>query len=122
MVIGVSTGGPPVVQKIPSALPADLLARILIAQHMPAAFTNPFAKRLDSVCKIGVTEAQDGDKFKTGHAYVCPGGKHIGIRMRGPLPEMFFCGRRAPRCALQAFCKRAFETAGKAKRHIAPWV
>ena len=74
VVIGVSTGGPPVVQKILSALPADLPACILIAQHMPAAFTNPFAKRLDSVCQIGVTEAQDGDKFKTGHAYVCPGG------------------------------------------------
>ena len=43
VVIGVSTGGPPVVQKILSALPADLPACILIAQHMPAAFTNPFA-------------------------------------------------------------------------------
>jgi len=65
---------------------------------MPAAFTNPFAKRLDSVCQIGVTEAQDGDKFKTGHAYVCPGGKHLGIRMRGPLPEIFVA--EEPRDAL----------------------
>ena len=113
VVIGVSTGGPPVVQKILSALPVDFPACILIAQHMPAAFTNPFAKRLDSVCKIGVTEASDGDKFKTGHAYVCPGGKHIGIRMRGPLPEIFVA--EDPRDALyKPSANVLFETAGKA--------
>jgi two-component system chemotaxis response regulator CheB len=86
--IGVSTGGPPVVQKILSALPADLQACILIAQHMPATFTGPFAKRLDAACKISVSEAVDGDKFRRGHAYVCPGGMHIGVRMRGPMPEV----------------------------------
>ena len=113
VVIGVSTGGPPVVQKILSALSADLPACLLIAQHMPAAFTNPFAKRLDSVCQIGVTEAQDGDKFKTGHAYVCPGGKHLGIRMRGPLPEIFVA--EEPRDALyKPSANVLFETAGKA--------
>jgi len=113
VVIGVSTGGPPVVQKILSTLPADLPACILIAQHMPAAFTNPFAKRLDSVCQIGVTEAKDGDKFKCGHAYVCPGGKHIGIRMRGPLPEIFVA--EEPRDALyKPSANVLFETAGKA--------
>ena len=88
VVIGVSTGGPPVVQKILSALPANFPACILVAQHMPATFTGPFAKRLDSVCQITVTEAANGDKIQNGHAYVCPGGKHIGIQMRGPLPEV----------------------------------
>ena len=88
VVIGVSTGGPPVVQKILSALPADLPACILIAQHMPATFTGPFAKRLDSVSKLTVTEAVGGEKLKNGCAYVCPGGKHIGLRMNGPLPEV----------------------------------
>ncbi|WP_308620389.1 chemotaxis response regulator protein-glutamate methylesterase [uncultured Desulfovibrio sp.] len=88
VVIGVSTGGPPVVQKILSALPASLPACVLIAQHMPATFTGPFAKRLDSVSQLSVTEAVDGDKLKNGHAYVCPGGKHIGVRLRGSLPEV----------------------------------
>lgn len=88
VVIGVSTGGPPVVQKILSALPADFPACILVAQHMPASFTGPFAKRLDGVCRLKVTEAVNGDKIQNGHAYVCPGGKHIGIQMRGPLPEV----------------------------------
>ena len=75
--IGVSTGGPPVVQKILSSLPADFPAGIVIAQHMPAAFTGPFAKRLDGVSQIKVKEAENGDVLKPGHAFVAPGGKHI---------------------------------------------
>ncbi len=75
--IGVSTGGPPVVQKILSSLPADFPAGIVIAQHMPAAFTGPFAKRLNGVSQITVKEAETGDVLKPGHAYVAPGGRHI---------------------------------------------
>lgn len=80
--IGVSTGGPPAVQKVLSALPKDFPAAILIAQHMPAAFTGPFAKRLDGVCDITVKEAEDGERLTPGVAYVSPGGKHLGIDQR----------------------------------------
>lgn len=77
--IGVSTGGPPVVQKILSSLPADFPAGIVIAQHMPAAFTGPFAERLNSVSQITVKEAETGDVLKPGHAYVSPGGRHLTL-------------------------------------------
>ncbi len=86
--IGVSTGGPPAVQKVLSAFPANFPAAILIAQHMPAAFTGPFAKRLDSMCQINVSEALDGERPKAGHAYVAPGGKHMVLTMKGPLMEI----------------------------------
>lgn len=86
--IGVSTGGPPAVQKVLSALPENFPACILIAQHMPAAFTGAFAKRLDSLCKIKVKEAQDGDTLVSGVAYVCPGGQHISISVRGAMPHI----------------------------------
>ncbi len=86
--IGVSTGGPPAVQKVLSALPENFSATILIAQHMPASFTGPFAKRLDSVCKINVSEAVHGERPRQGHAYIAPGGKHITLKMRGPMPEI----------------------------------
>lgn len=80
--IGVSTGGPPAVQKVLSQLPADFPASILIAQHMPAAFTGPFAKRLDGVCAIAVKEAESGEKLKPGTAYIAPGGKHLRVEQR----------------------------------------
>jgi len=80
VVIGVSTGGPPAVQKVLSALPADFPASIVIAQHMPAAFTGPFAKRLDGLCQISVKEAEPGDRLKSGCAFIAPGGKHLLLK------------------------------------------
>jgi two-component system chemotaxis response regulator CheB len=77
--IGVSTGGPPAVQKILTAMPADFRAPILIAQHMPAGFTGPFAQRLNGQCRLTVKEAENGETLRNATAYVCPGGKHIRL-------------------------------------------
>lgn len=81
--IGVSTGGPPAVQKVLSALPANFPVPILIAQHMPAAFTGPFASRLNGQCAITVKEADPIERVKAGTAYICPGGKHLRLENRG---------------------------------------
>ena len=80
--IGVSTGGPPAVQKILSELPASFPGTILIAQHMPKAFTGPFAKRLNESSALTVKEAEDGDMVRPGWVFIAPGGKHIKINQR----------------------------------------
>jgi two-component system chemotaxis response regulator CheB len=77
--IGVSTGGPPAVQKILTAMPAGFRAPILIAQHMPASFTGPFAQRLNGQSHLTVKEAENGETLRNATAYVCPGGKHIRL-------------------------------------------
>jgi two-component system chemotaxis response regulator CheB len=77
--IGVSTGGPPAVQKVLGALPEKFPASVLIAQHMPAAFTGPFASRLNGLSKLHVKEAENGEKLRPGTVYVAPGGKHLAI-------------------------------------------
>lgn len=81
--IGVSTGGPPAVQSILSQLPENFPACVLIAQHMPQAFTGPFAKRLDSLSKLAVSEAVDGAPVIPGKVYVAPGGSHLRVRREG---------------------------------------
>ena len=86
--IGVSTGGPPAVQKLLGVLPEDFPATVLVAQHMPAAFTGSFAKRLDTQCAISVKEAEPGDKLCPGRAYIAPGGKHMTLERRGALLEL----------------------------------
>ena len=63
-------------------LPADSPA-ILITQHMPPGFTKSFATRLAGLCKIAVTEAQDGERVLPGHAYIAPGGRHMAIKRSG---------------------------------------
>lgn len=86
--IGVSTGGPPAVQKVLGYLPANFSASVLIAQHMPAAFTGPFAKRLDAQCAISVKEAEHGEKLQSGYVYIAPGGKHMTLEKRGATVEI----------------------------------
>ncbi len=81
--IGVSTGGPPTLQYILSNLPKDFPAAILIAQHMPAAFTPSFAKRLNELSPLEVKEAKDSDRIKEGHVFIAPGGRHLKIKQKG---------------------------------------
>ena len=81
--IGVSTGGPPVVQHILDHLPADFPVGILIAQHMPATFTKPFADRLNKTCALEVREAESGDELDNGVVLIGPGGRHLRLAQAG---------------------------------------
>jgi two-component system chemotaxis response regulator CheB len=81
--IGVSTGGPPVVQHILESLPADFPAGIIIAQHMPEAFTKPFADRLNKTSPLEVKEAEAGDRITKGSALIGRGGSHVVVERRG---------------------------------------
>lgn len=80
-VIGVaaSTGGPPAVQQVLCALPSDLPAAVLIAQHMPARFTKAFADRLDRLVPMRVLEAEDGLPVQAGTVYIAPGSGNLEV-------------------------------------------
>ena len=80
--IGSSTGGTEAIKEILVELPADAPA-IVITQHMPPGFTTSFAARLDSLCRIRVQEAADGQRVLPGHAYIAPGGKQFSIARSG---------------------------------------
>ncbi|MBD0785108.1 chemotaxis response regulator protein-glutamate methylesterase [Vibrio sp. Y2-5] len=80
--IGTSTGGPVALQKILTKLPANYPHPIVLVQHMPATFTAAFASRLNSLCKIQVKEAEDGDPLRPGVAYLAPGGKQMMLEGR----------------------------------------
>lgn len=80
--IGSSTGGTEAVKDVLVRLPADSPA-IVITQHMPPGFTQSFATRLDSLCKITVSEARDGERVLPGHAYIAPGGRHMRVERSG---------------------------------------
>lgn len=86
--IGSSTGGPAALQVVLQGIPADFPVPIMVAQHMPAAFTQPFASRLNENVAITVVEASDGVKLEPGTAYIIPGGKHGEVVQRGP--ALFF--------------------------------
>jgi two-component system chemotaxis response regulator CheB len=50
---------------------------------MPEGFTSSFARRLDSLCKISVSEAISGERVLPGHAYIAPGHSHLMLARSG---------------------------------------
>jgi len=82
LVFGASTGGTEALKDVLIHLPPDCPG-IVIAQHMPEGFTKSFAARLDSLCKISVKEAENGDRILPGHAYLAPGHSHLLIKRSG---------------------------------------
>ena len=49
---------------------------------MPPGFTETFARRLNSICQIGIREAEDGQAACHGMAYIAPGGRHLMLTRR----------------------------------------
>jgi two-component system chemotaxis response regulator CheB len=87
IVIGISTGGPNSLEYMLGQLPAEFPAAIVVVQHMPAGFTEPFARRLNESCALEVKEAQSGDILAAGRVLICPGDRHIKVR-RMPLGDV----------------------------------
>lgn len=85
-----STGGPKALQSVVPRLPAELAAPVLIVQHMPVGFTQSLAERLNSLSKINVREAAEGDVLENGTVYIARGGKHLNIAMKGGKPTVVY--------------------------------
>lgn len=93
VIIGVSTGGPRTLEEILPLLPADFPWPVLVAQHMPAAFTKSFAERLDQICPLHVVEAASPMAVTAGTVYFGKGGADMLLTSRAgkltvlPKPE-----------------------------------
>lgn len=74
--MGASTGGTEAIKEILRRLPADGPA-IVVSQHIPEAFSGPFAARMDRESAMTVSEARDGQQILPGHVVVAPGNRHL---------------------------------------------
>lgn len=80
--IGASTGGTVALRKVVEQFPANMPGTVIV-QHMPAGFTEMFAKKLDQVSKVSVKEAETGDRILRGTVLVAPGGYHMEVVRTG---------------------------------------
>jgi two-component system, chemotaxis family, protein-glutamate methylesterase/glutaminase len=80
--IGASTGGTEAIKTVLLGMPPNAPG-IVIVQHMPAQFTTSFAERLDSLCRIRVKEADNGDSVTNGTALLAPGNYHMLLKRSG---------------------------------------
>ncbi len=95
--IGASTGGPPVLQTILSALPRDFPVPLLIVQHIAPGFLAGMVEWLNETTGLRVHIAAHGAAPLPGHAYVAPDDFHLAVDAGGRL----LLAREAPEAGLR---------------------
>jgi two-component system chemotaxis response regulator CheB len=80
--IASSTGGTEALKRLFSTLPASIPG-IVVTQHMPAGFTQMFAKNLNEMFPFEVKEAQNGDRVQPGRVLLAPGNFHMDVERVG---------------------------------------
>lgn len=94
ILVGASTGGVEALFTFLGSLPADA-PPVVVVQHMPAAYTQGFAQRLDGAVPMRVVHGESGQPLRRGEVVIAPGGDYhaeiegaAGSRLRlvpGPL-------------------------------------
>lgn len=83
VVIGASAGGPPALQRLLLEFAPTEAVAVVIAQHMPPAFTRPFAERLARTTGWPAREAEAGDDVVGGAVLVAPGVGSLSLEREG---------------------------------------
>jgi two-component system chemotaxis response regulator CheB len=84
VVVGISTGGPEALNKLIPKIPEHFPIGMAIVQHMPPHFTKSLAERLNSISKVSVKEAEQGEVLERGKVLIAPGGKQMTFSNDGP--------------------------------------
>jgi two-component system chemotaxis response regulator CheB len=74
--IGASTGGTEAIKEVLQTLPVSSPG-VVISQHIPAAFSGPFAERMNGISALRVIEVSKTQPILPGHAYIAPGDHHL---------------------------------------------
>ncbi|XVV11395.1 chemotaxis-specific protein-glutamate methyltransferase CheB [Actinoplanes sp. CA-131856] len=115
LLIGSSTGGPALLAELLPQLPATLGAPVVIAQHIPASFTAPLARRLDELCQLRVHEVDRIMNIERGHIYLGKGSADVVVARR--TDGMIV--KSVPAAAEYRWHPSVDRLVGSARRHIA---
>ncbi len=77
--IGSSTGGPAALYSLMQTFSAKVPGFVLV-QHMPEQYTASFARRLNDISELSISEAKTGDLVQPGHMLVAPGHSHMLVK------------------------------------------
>ncbi|MBX7102390.1 MAG: chemotaxis-specific protein-glutamate methyltransferase CheB [Myxococcaceae bacterium] len=83
VVVGASTGGPQVLQRLLGDLPGDFPAPVALVQHINPAFAESLVGWLQASSKLKVQMAKDGDALVPGTVLLAPPQFHLLVAQRG---------------------------------------
>jgi len=78
--IGASTGAPGALVTVASGMPSDFPLPILLVVHLPAPFTDSFARYLGTKSTLPVHVAEDGMTLAGGAIHLAKGDRHLEVR------------------------------------------
>lgn len=84
VVIGASTGGPSAVEQIIVQLQGEVQVPVVVCQHMPPNFIQPFINRLNARTPLNVTLGKKGLEPRPGEVIICPGDTNLKFVKRSP--------------------------------------
>ena len=113
VLIGVSTGGPGLIEQIVASLPLDYPQPVIIVQHMPEQFTLAFAERLARVTEMPVHHTSTNDEILPGNIYLAAGGVHLHLRKKTSGKVVTFDGKDKNGRFFQPAVDELFESALK---------
>lgn len=82
VLVGTSTGGPPALEALLFPLPSSFPWPIVVAQHMPAGFTGPLARRLNGLCELAIVEVSQPMVLQAGTVYIGRGDADVVVSKR----------------------------------------
>jgi len=80
--LGASTGGTEAIKDVVRGLPLTAPG-IVISQHLPAPFSDSFARHVDAAGEMTACIAADGQQILPGNIYIAPGDKHLLVARDG---------------------------------------
>src|SRR5690606_38484606 len=83
--IGASTGGPPVLQALLSALPASFPMPVLAVQHIARGFLSSMAEWLRRTSGLRIHIAAHGMRPEPGHVYLAPDDFQMRVDRHGQI-------------------------------------
>jgi two-component system chemotaxis response regulator CheB len=83
VIIGASTGGPRVVQRILMDLPSDFRAAVVVVQHIAEGFSGGLVDWLQHSCRMPIQLASEGYTLRPGEVIVAPDQRDMLITPDG---------------------------------------
>ncbi len=80
--VGSSTGGTEALKEVVKMLPGNAPAMV-VAQHLPVAFSASFAKHVNDAGEMNACLAGDGQLILPGNIYIAPGDRHLRVARDG---------------------------------------
>jgi len=114
LVIGLSAGGYPLIQRILQTLPKNYPLPVAIVAHLPGGDESNLAQLLDASAQLHVRMATDKQVLARGNVYLAPPGYHLLIEQNGDAPLAFALSVDEPVKSVRPSIDVLFDSAAEA--------